>query len=398
MKICIIENIYPPYDRGGAEQVIAKTVQGLLNAGHEVMILTSSPKGDEYEKHERLRIYRRRPRNLYFYTDAHHHGILSRFAWHFFDIFNTGVYFWIKKVLQEEQPDVVHTHNLMGLSFLIPRAIRSLSLRHIHTVHDVQLVEPSAIILKEKENSFRYSGWPTRLYTALMRALIGSPHVVISPSQFLLDFYTARGFFSASKRIVLRNPMTFTSEKRVEPETRDSVFRFLYVGQIEQHKGVMLLVDTFLALLRETNMVAELHIVGNGSLFADIKERVAGSTHIHMHGRVDRRELPKLFSQVHLTVAPSLCYENSPTVIFESLYFGVPVLASSIEGIAELIHEGKNGFTFVAGNKESLREKMMWCIEHPEELVRMQQTISSQPVGLSQDAYIDRLIDLYHRD
>jgi len=45
MKICIINNLYPPYVRGGAEQVVAKTVQGLLERGHRVVIITSSPAG-----------------------------------------------------------------------------------------------------------------------------------------------------------------------------------------------------------------------------------------------------------------------------------------------------------------------------------------------------------------
>ena len=199
MKICIINNIYPPYERGGAEQVVRKTVEGLIKAGHEVVLLTSSPKGDEKESMKNLTIYRKKPFNLFFYTQAHKHFFLSRLLWHILDTFNFGVASWVKNILEQEKPQVVHTHNLMGLSFLIPRVIQKLSLRHIHTVHDVQLVEPSGLILKQKEHSWRYNGLPTRMYTALMKRLMGSPDVIISPSQFLLDFYTSRGFFPHSQ-------------------------------------------------------------------------------------------------------------------------------------------------------------------------------------------------------
>ena len=168
MNICLISNIYPPYHRGGAEQVVVKTVEGLLEAGHRVVLITATPGQEEIEQKEGLTIHRIHPKNIFFYTNAHEHGFISRLLWHVIDIFNIGVSKQVKKILQEEQPDVVHTHNLMGLSFLIPKTIRRLGLRHIHTVHDVQLVEPSGIIFKEKENSWRYTGLPTKLYTALL--------------------------------------------------------------------------------------------------------------------------------------------------------------------------------------------------------------------------------------
>ncbi|PIR61049.1 MAG: hypothetical protein COU68_01500, partial [Candidatus Pacebacteria bacterium CG10_big_fil_rev_8_21_14_0_10_45_6] len=155
MKICIINNIYPPYERGGAEQVVVRTVEGLRDAGHEVVVISSSPKGDEFEETENLKIYRTQPGNIFFYTKAHNHNVFSRFVWHVRDMFNGSVASWVQNILRQEQPDIVHTHNLMGLSFLIPRAIRKLNLPHIHTVHDVQLVEPSAMILKLNEHSFR---------------------------------------------------------------------------------------------------------------------------------------------------------------------------------------------------------------------------------------------------
>ncbi len=209
MKICIINNIFPPYDRGGAEQVVVRTVEGLCAAGHEVVVITSSPNGEEIECAENLKIYRIHPRNIFFYTNAQHHHFFARFLWHVIDIFNFGTAAWIKKILLKEKPDIVHTHNLMGLSFLIPGVVRRLRIRHIHTVHDVQLVEPSAMILKEKEHGIRYNGLHTKLYSAILRRLMGSPQLVISPSNFLKEFYAERGFFRKSKFEIVRNPMTF---------------------------------------------------------------------------------------------------------------------------------------------------------------------------------------------
>lgn len=405
MKICIINNLYPPYARGGAEQVVVKTVEGLREAGHEVVLVAGSPKDEEGDK----TIRRYKPFNLFFYTDAHKHSFLVRFLWHLIDMFHFGSARYVRRILQQEKPDVVHTHNLMGLGFLIPRVIRKLGIHHVHTVHDVQLVEPSGIILKTKEKSFRYNGFPTKFYSWIMKKLMGSPEVVISPSQFLLDFYGERGFFQKSKFVVVRNPMTFGVEslparlgsakragkagRKLKVESEDNSFNFLYLGQIEGHKGIEFLVESFLKFLSKNSVQTKLHIVGDGSFLNKIRTLSENEKRIVVHGRVDRSELPVLFASTDMTIVPSLCYENSPTVIFESFSFGVPVLASDIEGIAELIREGENGLTFAAGDEGSLLEKLTWCLENKERLKEMSQktSISSR----SERDYVERLEELY---
>ena len=173
MKICIITNVYPPYARGGAEQVVVKTVEGLLAAGHDVVVVTAAPQGQHVWREGRLTIYRLHPFNVFFYTDAHRHGVLVRAFWHLLDMFHVGSAKYVRRVLETEKPMVVHTHNLMGLGFLIPRVIRRLGIRHIHTVHDVQLAEPSGVILKKQAHGFRYRGWPSQIYCAIMKYLVG---------------------------------------------------------------------------------------------------------------------------------------------------------------------------------------------------------------------------------
>lgn len=394
MKICIINNLYPPHARGGAGQVVAKTVEGLERAGHEVVVVTTAPEGGWCERDGKRTTYRYRPRSIFFYTEAYKHSFLSRFFWHLIDMFHIGSARFVWRILQEEHPDIVHTHNLMGLGFLIPLVVRSLGIRHVHTVHDVQLVEPSGIILKQKERNFRYDGMPTRVYSWMMRFLMGSPEVMISPSQFLLDFYTDRGFFRESKKVLLRNPITFDIAAHA-PRPDEHMFRFLYLGQVEEHKGVELLIDAFKGLASGRNV--QLHIVGSGSLLRAMQKNAKGHSRIHIYGRMRRVDLPALFRKMNMVVVPSLCYENSPTVIFESFAFGLPVLASDIEGIAELIREGENGMTFEAGSIVSLQKKMAWCLSHPQGIAEMGGKTARSLDGLSLETYIRTLESLYRK-
>jgi glycosyltransferase involved in cell wall biosynthesis len=389
MKICIINNIYPPYHRGGAEQVVVQTVKGLREQGHSVFVITSTPGADETVSENGVVVYRINPGMSYFYTDAHTHGIFARMKWHIENIWNRAVSDKVDSIIEREKPDVVHTHNLMGLSFLIPEKIRARNIRHVHTIHDVQLVEPSGMILKTREHSLRYRGPHTALYSFITRRLFGSPDVVISPSKFLLDFYRSRGFFVHSESQVIRNPLTFSSEERYQKQVNKTLI-FLYVGQIEYHKGISILLD---AIEKTSIPHFELHIAGGGSLLPQIKNRVETMSQVTMYGRVEKEKLRELYQTADITIVPSLCYENSPTVIFESFSFHTPVLASKIEGVAELIEEGKNGITFEAGNVTELVSKIEWCISHRKLLEEMR-SYTTLP-NTSNEEYVQSLETSY---
>jgi len=113
------------------------------------------------------------------------------------------------------------------------------------------------------------------------------------------------------------------------------------------------------------------------------------------YGRVERKALPELLQTLDALVVPSLCYENSPTVIFESFACHVPVIASNIEGIAELIQEGENGLTFKAGDSASLTERLAWSAANRSDLARMGANTQNYLAGLSQAEYITRLESVY---
>jgi len=392
MKICIISNLYPPFDRGGAEQVVKKSIEALVQKGHKVILITSSPEKTEKLEEKGLTIYRIKPKNFFFYTDAHKHNFFMRVFWHLFDIFHIGVARQVESILKEQKPDVVHTHNLMGLSFLIPSAIRRVGLKHVHTLHDVQLVEPSGLIIKKKEKSFRYNSIFTKLYIFVINKLMGSPEMIISPSKFLLDFYGEKGFFKNSEKKVLRNPLTFQMDSPRE-KTKNKNLELVFIGQIEEHKGVLFLLDAFEKFLEKNN--ANLHIIGKGSLLKSIEIRSEGHKNIKVHGFLGRDALKKLLSKMDLSIVPSLCIENSPTVIFESFVLGIPVLAAKQKAFEEIIEDGKNGSFFEMENEEDFIKKLEFFVENRGILDKMGENTSEVLEGLSEEDYIRDLEGVY---
>jgi glycosyltransferase involved in cell wall biosynthesis len=442
MKICLISNLFPPISRGGAEKVAERVAHGFRRAGHDVFVISTKPwdgwasfKPKAAEENG-LKVYRFYPLNIFYYLNDYKHNALWRMKWHFWDMFNFHSRSVVKKILEKEKSDVVMTHNLKGIGYLIPGAVRKLGIKHVHTLHDVQLSAPSGLILKNQENNWEQKIFLRKWYEAICRRLFNSPDVVVSPSKWLLDFYVEKGFFKNSKKIVLPNPIFSNVIARSEatkqshgdeiatphpivistepacsvgrPQASGEIshgthgvrsldfarddnggeLKLLYLGQIEEHKGVLFLVN----VLKKIDIDFKLHIAGDGSKMEALKNMVGEDSRFIIHGKLPQEKIDEIFNQVDLTIVPSLCYENSPTVIYESLSFGVPVLAAKIGGVAELVHDGQNGFTFEAGNVEDLARALKNCATHCDELPKMRQVAAKSVENFKIENYIKILI------
>jgi Glycosyltransferase len=75
--------------------------------------------------------------------------------------------------------------------------------------------------------------------------------------------------------------------------------------------------------------------------------------------------------QASFLVFPAECYENFPMTIAEAFACGLPVLASRLGAMAELVEDGQIGLLFEPGNPEDLAARVAWAWTHPEEMRRM---------------------------
>lgn len=399
MKICLINQLYEPYQKGGAGVVVKAIVKGLVAKGHEVFIITIKPFRGlsgfdiDVEQNNGLKIYRFCPLNLFSFINIDKKPAILRFFWHIFDVHNWHSARIVKRILKDEKPQVVMTHNLKGLGFNIPKVIKKLGIKHIHTLHDVQLSIPTGLVMKGNENDWKQKGWLTRQYEEVCLKKFNSPDIVVSPSRFLLNFYKQRGFFKNSKKFVLPNPINLDD---FEPPPRDFDrvgFKFLFVGHIEWHKGPLFLVDVFKALGSEyfTKGVM-LNILGQGSLLPRLKEMTRSTPQIIIRGPIWGEAYQRVFDEVDAVLVPSLCYENSPTVIYEALASGVPVIASRIGGVSELIDEGKTGFTFEAGDREDLTRLLKHVLENRADVQKMRSSCLAAAREHDISNYLDELL------
>jgi len=356
MKICLINSLYKPYLKGGAEKVVYRLAKGLVEQGHQVSLITLGHKnevvnGEHGAKGEM--IYRVCPVNLFSFIDIDRQPAWLRFFWHLIDVFNFDGYFKVKKILKDLNPDLVLSHNLKGLGYLTPLVFKKY--KWAHTVHDVQLSTPSGLIIKGFENSLAQRSVFRKIYEKICRSLFGSPVYIISPSRWLIDFYGKKGFFKNSQKIYLPNPIREISYNSNLHDHNDNHLNLLFLGQLEPHKGILFLIQA----LKNCDFEIEGHqinlmIGGRGSLSKQVEKIVEGYPNVKVLGYLNDEEINQVFQKTDFSVVPTLCYENSPTVIHESLGYGVPVIVSLVGGAAELIQDGCNGYSFEAGNSRDL--------------------------------------------
>jgi glycosyltransferase involved in cell wall biosynthesis len=376
MKICLINSKFGAGETGGAEGVVYTLAYGLKKAGHKVFVITLAKSEESYQKEDGIEVYRIKPWNIFSFYRLGEYGSpnstgvggLTRMIWHGIDMFNTSANRKVKKILEKEKPDVVNTHNLKGLSYLIPDLLRVMKLPHIHTLHDLQLAYPSGLLIKGEEPRRVNTIFLRKLYEKTCRKLFGSPSLVISPSKFLLDFYSQRGFFWDSESVVMPNPVPQVPRKGKNKETKGRTapkknIRLLFVGNLTMHKGVYFLIEVFKkALIKYPHLNLELLLAGSGDEFVKIAGLTHGIKQIIFLGNIASDNIYDIYKSAHITVVPSLTYENAPLVVSESLQSGTPVLASNIGGLGEMIREDYNGWLFEVGNQKSFSKKLHYIL------------------------------------
>ncbi|MEA3248767.1 MAG: glycosyltransferase family 4 protein [Patescibacteria group bacterium] len=365
MKVILVNNLYGRHARGGAERVVESEARGLAARDHEPVVVSAIPESDMLSggvcgvegcsgpdiiirgAEGPVRMAEYYPPNIFFYKDLHRHSVPVRLLWHLFDIWNPKSVRMLMKFVRREKPDVVHTHNLMGLGFSIPRALKREGVRHVHTIHDVQLLHPSGLLPADWKGPRLPHG---RLYISIMKRRMGSPDVVLFPSEFMKELHERLGFFPESERVVLRNPVGRAG--RAGKSGESGARRFLFVGQLEAHKGVLDLLDAW--MLWDKHGDATLSVVGSGTLEDVVKRRAEYAPGVNFRGRLEGDEFVRELGRSSWLVVPSEVIENAPTVIVEVLARGIPVIASRTGGIPELVQDGRNGILFEPGDREGL--------------------------------------------
>jgi len=141
---------------------------------------------------------------------------------------------------------------------------------------------------------------------------------------------------------------------------RSQPFTLGYIGSIQRYEGLPLLVRA-IEHLSDKGIPVRLLVVGGGPyerIFRAVVEASSCRDLIEFHGRVPHSEVEAFYRRCSVMVYPRLplpvCEMVSPLKPFEPMARGIPVIASNVGAMAEIVRDGVNGFTFEAGNLDDL--------------------------------------------
>ena len=215
----------------------------------------------------------------------------------------------------------------------------------------------------------------------------------ISPSYFNAELHRQHGFLKNGHCAVVPLGINMDFHKNKDSaifQGQDNSINLLYLGQIVSHKGLSVLAEAFKAARRED---LTLHIAGRGDYVGQIRNALKGCDNVDFHGHVSGEEKERLFSQSHVFVLPSICYDNAPVTIPEAYAYGLPVIGSRIGGIPEMIRENKTGFLFDPGDVSGLASLLQSI--SLEKLRRMSPDCQKAAEQYRMENHLEKLLALY---
>ena len=227
-------------------------------------------------------------------------------------------------------------------------------------------------------------------------ALAAAADVLLSPSRFLISVFRYNDFAHAGR--IRHAPHGFDyslvqgiHEHRLDPDA----VTLGYIGTIQYHKGVHVLVEGF-RRVEAPNLRLK---VWGGSFHEQqyekkVRAAAAGDPRIEFLGPYAHDALREVLEQVDMVVVPSVWYENAPLTITSALAAGVPVIASDIGGMAEFVQDGINGLLFRMGDAEDLARRIDEIAREPVRIEQLREGIAPPP-GLEEEAF--RMERLYKR-
>ncbi len=144
-------------------------------------------------------------------------------------------------------------------------------------------------------------------------------------------------------------------------------YRFLYVGRLSAAKGLPVLLESLVQLNEQYPQIS-LTVVGDGedrAVLERLTQSLGLSEVVNFVGYKSQGEVRDLMQQTDIFVLPSFA-EGVPVSLMEALAAGVPVVATRIAGISELIEDEASGYLVPPGNKQLLQQRIAELIASPE--------------------------------
>jgi glycosyltransferase involved in cell wall biosynthesis len=347
VRILILHSRYLSGAASGENSVVEDETALLRAAGHEVDVWDPSPSADSSIAAARLG---------------------ARAIW------SSAAMARVRESIRHTRAEVVHLHNLFPM--LSPAALRAVARERVPsvvTLHNYRLMCLPATLLRDQrvceDCVHRRVAWPGVVHRCYRGSLPGSaalaasigwhrafgtfdlPALYLAVSEFVRSKYVEAGW--PASKIRVKSNFAWEMARRDGPGEY-----FLYLGRLSREKGIAFLLEA----VRELG--AKLLVVGDGP---DRSRLSAGApAGVEFRDAVPHEDVPGLIKHARAVVLPSICYEGQPRVVLEAFAAGVPVIATGLGGLQEVVEDGESGLLVGAGDVGSLRNALQRVREDAE--------------------------------
>lgn len=281
-------------------------------------------------------------------------------------VFSFRTYREIKSIIKKEHIDIVHVHNTLNLiSPSVYYAARSCHVPVVQTVHNFRLVCPGATFYRDghicedcpahgmkcavRHRCYRGSRLQT-LACAMSTRIHSLLGIYKKINYICLTEFTKKKLagIAPDDHIYIKPNFVFDFGGNAEPHDY-----YVFVGRLEEIKGISLLVDAFKLLPG-----IKLKIVGTGVEAEAVKNRIAaeGITNIELVGYKERNEVNEIVRKSKALIMCSQWYETFGMVIAEAYSNGVPVIVGNIGNIKDLVIPDRTGMLFEYNSAKALAD------------------------------------------
>ena len=364
MKILLVHN---HYQFAGGEDVVVQAERSMLeNNSHEVALLEAD--------------------------NAENTGALKQISTGINAVHSRAAKKRIAAELARFRPSIMHVHNFFPLfSPSIYYAARETGVAVVQTLHNYRLLCPNALLHREGRPcetclgkaiplpavfSACYRG--SRAATASVTSMIAL-HRAWGTWRTMVDAYIALTGFSREKFIQGGLPANrvFVKPNFVQPVPPngqgDGGFA-VFIGRLAEEKGIR----TLLGAWTKLNGKMPLKIAGDGPLRPEVEAVAHRMKGVELLGHLTKDGVMELLRRAHVLIVPSIWYEGFPIVIAEAFAAGVPVIASNLGALGELIQHGRTGLHYRPGDAKDLTAQIEWLMTHEEERQSMRLAARSE--------------------
>ncbi|MCY3592143.1 MAG: glycosyltransferase family 4 protein [Acidobacteria bacterium] len=352
MKVLLVANVLPPRDLSGAGEQVLQLAWGLRQAGCEVEVLGRDRCGPNVSK--------------------------SAFPWR-----ARGA---VLRMVREWRPDVVQVHESDGGLVIrdlarLDGATRPLlvALQQVSYVRERRAVRPlvdhdqgARVVARPVRSELLFRAVRTPLHIALGRLTARRSDLRLAPSRA-----TAReiehDYGVDGVRVVPNVTGAALDAGTIGPgqaadrdEPAGGERYVLAVGRLRIRKGMEILLQA-LAQARGRGHRLRLVVAGDGERREALDtqcERLGLGASVHWAGRCSRSEAARLRRGAAALVVPST-YEGMPLVILEAMSDGVPVIASAVSGIPEVVIDGETGWLVPPERSAALAGALIEAVSDP---------------------------------